>query len=460
MTPLILLGAVVLISMGVCAALRYKTRVDQKEFLLRPLSIDTKTRPTLGLVEATPPTLSTFDVLYNMSKIDPDCLRGVEHLHHAKGFSSLGDLMNYLNGSILPEHLNGAVWKQVIDKYKGFTGEEVAFDHFRAAGHQVDIPISATEPGHDVAVDGQLYNIKITDNPSTITEHFEQHPDIDVITNSEMRAAFADDPHVHIDSALSAQDTFYSTADTFVGVHDIGTLIDHIPLITLVLSAGRNARGVLAKRKNVKDAVAHTAIDTASKGLGGMAGAKVGFLIGVALAPATGGLSAIIATAGCTLAGSIGGVVTGRSVGAWFKGRHLRELKHLLEGQAINLRDVFERRVNDIIGTFKKSYGQQIRNYRTARSRLQNWLLRIVAPSTLTTFYSLACARAKTGYAEWRQVYRLIHKDSLRKTAIEGGLYIYSYGRDLYICSEQVLAAWDGVHDSLLAVEKERLRIS
>lgn len=168
-------------------------------------------------------------------------------------------------------------------------------------------------------IDGDRYNIKITDDPSYITDHLHQHPDIDVITNAEMGDAFAGNPHVHIDSALSAQAAFHSTAETFGGIHDIGGLFHHIPLITMLLSGARNARSVAAKRKTLADAAAHTAVDTASVGFGGFGGAKLGLLIGLALAPVTGGLSAVAATAGCTLLGSVGGVFAGKSVGSWFK---------------------------------------------------------------------------------------------------------------------------------------------
>ena len=461
MTPLE--GSAVLIAFLVAAlaSIRWKVRADQKAFLSKPFPVEAHLTPKIGLVEAAPPALSTFDVLYNMSKIDPHCLRGVEHLHHAQHFANLGDLMHYLKTSILREHLDGAAWRSVIHKYKGYTGEEVEFDHLQAAGHHVERAASATEPGHDAVVDGHLNNIKVTDNPSYISEHLQQHPDVDVITNTEMSAAFPNDPHVQIDPALSSQDAFHSTADTFTGVHDLGSLFHHIPLITLVLSSARNTRNAFAGRKSAVDALAHTVVDTASVGMGGFAGAKLGLLVGLALAPATGGLSAVIATAGCTLAGSVGGVLAGRSVGSWFKSRHLRELLRVLEADAVHLRNAFERCVDDIIATFRRARNQQIEIYRASQKRLQNWVARAVAPSTMTTFYSMACSHTKAEFAEWRHFYRLINEESSAKqSASEAGLYVYSYGREVYACSETVLSAWDGVHNSLVAVEKERLRIS
>jgi hypothetical protein len=465
MPPLLAAFVIVVSSLGLLAAVRWNIRCRQKAFLLKPLTVESlhgkQATSNIGLTEIAPPAISTFDVLYNMSKIDPHCLRGIDHLHHAQHFSNLGDLMGFLKSSVLPEHLDGAAWRSVIHKYKGYAGEEVVFDHLQAGGHQVERAVSGTQSGHDAVVDGHFYNIKVTDDPAYIGDHLREHPDVDVITNSEMGDAFAANPHVHIDQALSAQDVFHSTADTFGGIHDMGSLFHHIPLITTALSGARNTRSVLAGRKTVTDAAAHTAIDTASVGMGGFGGAKLGLLIGLALAPVTGGLSAVAATASCTLLGSIGGVFAGRSIGSWFKSRHLRELQQFLEKDAANLRNAFVGSVDEIVAAFRRSHDKQAEIYRNSQKRLQNWFLRIVSPSTLTTFYSLACDRTKNGFREWQSFYRSIQKEVVSKCSeVEAGLCVYSYGRDTYACSTAVTSAWDSVHDRLMQVEKERFRIS
>lgn len=444
---------------------RWRRTSVQKAFLLTLIPVDRATKQrlaaTVGLTETAPVALSTFDVLYNMAKIDPHCLRGVEHLHHAKHFSNLGDLMGYLKTSILPEHLDGDAWRRVIHKYKGFTGEETAFDHLQAGGHYVERAVSGTEEGLDVAVNGRLYNVKVTDSPAYIRDHLDRHPDIDVITNSEMSDAFSNDPRVHIDPALSAQDAFHSTAETFSGVHDLGSLLHHIPYITLALSGARNARGVIAGRKTVGDALTHTAVDTAAIGFGGFGGAKIGLLIGLALAPVTGGLSAVVATAGCTVAGSVGGVFAGKSIGSWFKARHLRKMQALLSQEALTLRDAFASRVTEIIKPLDRSCRIQLESYRRARRRLQNWLQRIFVPSTMTTFYSLASKQSKHALREWQEFFATIRDNALAQPSpVEGGLCIYSYGRDVYASPPAITSAWDLVHERLALIETERLRIS
>ena len=465
MPPFLSASVVAALCLGSLAAIPWNIRRRQKAFLLKPLKAESlngkQTTSKIGLTEIAPPAISTFDVLYNMLKNAPHCLRGIDHLHHAQHFSNLGDLMDFLKSSVLPEHFDGAAWRSVIHKNKGYTGEEVAFDHLQASGHHVERAVSGTQSGHDAIVDGHLYNIKVTDNPAYIGDHLREHPNVDVITNSEMGNAFAADPHVHIDHALSAQDVFHGTADTFGGIHDMGSLFHHIPLITMAHSGARNTRSVLAGRKTVTDAATHTAIDTASVGVGGFGGAKLGLLVGLALAPVTGGLSAIIATAGCTLAGTVGGVFAGRSIGSWFKARHLRELQRLIEKDAAILRTAFLSSVDEIVEAFRRSQKNQIEIYRNSQKRLQNWFRRVVAPSILTTFYSLACERTKEGFRDWQSFYHMIRKEAASNPSeVEAGLYIYSYGRDVYAYSEATVSAWDLVHDRLTQIEKERLRIS
>jgi hypothetical protein len=260
---------------------------------------------------------------------------------------------------------------------------------------------------------------------------------------------------------LSAQHAFRSTAETFAGIHDIGALFHHIPVITLLLSGARNARSVAANRKTIADAVAHTATDTASIGVGGFGGGKIGLLIGLALAPATGGMSAVAATAVSTLLGSVAGVLAGKSIGSWFKSRHLRELQAMLNQEALTLRDTFVSRVSEIIRPLDRSCRIQLESYRSARRRLQNWLQRLFAPSTMTTFYALAIKQSKHALREWEEFFATIRDSALAQPSpAEGGLCIYSYGRDVYAASPAITSAWDLVHERLALIETERLRIS
>lgn len=46
-------------------------------------------------------TLSALDVFYNIAKLDAEALEGINHLHHAKNFGDLSDLVQFMNTEIL-----------------------------------------------------------------------------------------------------------------------------------------------------------------------------------------------------------------------------------------------------------------------------------------------------------------------------------------------------------------------
>lgn len=275
----------------------YIHRSRQRAFLTKPLKVDRNLRNrvarALGVDGAVVTGVSMFDVLYNTMKMDPQALRGMEHLHHAQGFESLGDLMAFMKSDIIKSEPGEDAWRQMIHKYKGYTGEENVADNFRDQGRAVEVPESGTAEGLDIIVDGKQYNVKVTDNPRYIQEHLDRHPDIDVITNREMADAFRNNPRVLINSDLSVQEAFHSTADTFEGIADLGDGIDNIPFISLAFNVVKNSRKLYKGDLDLKTAAEHTVLDTAATGVGGLLGSKIGLGLGLVLAPVTGGLSTV-----------------------------------------------------------------------------------------------------------------------------------------------------------------------
>ena len=75
----------------------YFHRSRQRIFLTKTLKVDEPLRKRvareLGVDGAVVTGVSVFDVLYNTMKLDPNALRGMDHLHHAKDFQNLGELM-------------------------------------------------------------------------------------------------------------------------------------------------------------------------------------------------------------------------------------------------------------------------------------------------------------------------------------------------------------------------------
>ena len=178
----------------------YYHRSRQRAFLTKTLKVDESLRNRvareLGVDGTVVAGVTVFDVLYNTMKLDRHALEGIDHLHHAQDFDNLGDLMDFMKSEIIKSDSGSEVWERMIHKYKGYTGEESVVEHLRELGYVVEIPESGTAPGLDLIVGGKPHNVKITDEPSYIQKHLDEHPDIDVITNREMADAFRDNPRV------------------------------------------------------------------------------------------------------------------------------------------------------------------------------------------------------------------------------------------------------------------------
>jgi hypothetical protein len=331
----------------------------------------------------------------------------------------------------------------------------------REAGHNVVIPESGTNPDWDVMIDRQKYNVKVTDDPSYITNFLHHHPDVDVITNNEMASAFADNPHVHIDPALSAQDAFHATDATFHGIDSLGAWLHHIPLITLAAASVRHGKGYAQGRKSLGDAAKQTAMDVGGVGFGAFGGGKVGLMAGLLLAPATGGLSAIVVPAATTLVGSIIGVLSGKKIAYWFKSGDLRAAQAVLKEKAAALRSSFLMNCGYIVGTIHRLYRTQDRNFRMAASRAQGWLERLLAPTVMTKFYSMARKRAKQEMRNTQDFYFGLRKEcNKHEDQAAAGLIVYAQDRNLFSYSAPVLNAWDGVHQSIEIVNREKARLA
>lgn len=408
----------------------YVHRSRQRAFLKKTLKVDEPLRKRvareLGVDGAAVTGVSVFDVLYNTMKLDPHAIRGMGHLHHSKDFENIGDLMDFMKSDIIKSEPGEAAWRSMIHKYKGYTGEDAVADYYRERGHDVETSESGTTEGLDHIIDGKPYNVKVTDNPRYIQEHLDKHPDIDVIANREMADAFRDNPRVVINPELSSQEAFHSTDDTFEGIADLGDGLDSIPFITLAINTGKNIHKLHKGDLDLKTAAEHTVLDTTAVGAGGWLGGQAGLGLGLALAPATGGLSAVIIPAATTLLGSLVGIFTGKGISGWFKERHLRRTLEELQYLATEFRDSFLLLYQTIVDAIDSSFESHLVACGRGR-REEGFLKRIVLPSVKTTFYRMASRKLKAERAASRSFYA-----DLRETVqnaeepSEGGMILFA----------------------------------
>ena len=434
-----------------------------RKYLLTNLSTDEKTRSEaakiLGVESITAMGVSIFDVLYNTVRFDPFVLKGIEHLHHAQHFENLGNLIGFMKDNIIKSNEGTNEWRQMIHKYKGYTGEQIAADHLEKAGHQVDWTDSGTTSGFDFKVDGEPINVKTVDTAREISNHIHKYPNIGVIANKEMNTAYGDHPQVHIDHHLSSQEAFHTSSDTFSGFHDLGDFIHHIPLITLIISVTRNTVGVIKGNKGITTAIEHTALDTAGVGFGGFGGVKVGLAIGLALSPVTGGTSAIVIPAITTFIGYIIGVITGKSLTNYFKERHLRLAIENLKAKSGHFQKIFIERFNYFIKNIDSFYVQKKNQCSFARKEIQGWFRRVFFPSPLVKFYAMAISRLSGDWDQTNKYYIELKNKISFVEAEQGGLILYAQGSSILNGDEILISAYQEVENAVKNVEHEKRKL-
>ncbi|MBU2584824.1 MAG: hypothetical protein KKH32_05785 [Bacteroidetes bacterium] len=398
---------------------------------MKELSVDSKTldkvKNKIGIEPAAAVGVTVFDVLYNTSKMDPFVLKGIDHLHHGQNFESLAELSDFVKEKLIKSEEGTRVWREMIHKYKGYTGEEYVFDKWDQKGIEYVKPESGTNPQYDAIIDGQKIDIAVTDHPSEIYKKLRESDDVTIYTNREMARNFEDNPRVIIDDDLSVQDMFQRTDESYTGIDDLGDFIDGIPLVTAVISGVKNARGVIKGNKNIGTAIEHTVTDVVGVGVGGWAGANIGLSIGLALALVTGGISVVLGP----IIGSIGGVLGGGGLAKWFKERHLKKAKESLESIAGEYKRTFLEKYSYIVQKVEHTFLRNKNRANYAKKDSQKWFGRMFFPKILAKFYAMSSRKFSKELKQSKRFYEELKSRVNLYGDYKGGMIVYSYGTSI-----------------------------
>lgn len=244
----------------------------------------------------------TLGGLWALSQIDRTVLDALtfSSAGHPDSFWRLRDIADGMEGS------GGAA-----TRLSGYVAEQqVALDLSRA-GHEVEFPSSASQPGYDLLVDGHPVQVKCSLSADYVMGHFERYPDIPVVVNAELAEQLGDHPLVWVDHALSHSEIHETTDASVAALADFGDAdgLLPIPVLSLAFAAYRNYgdlrdghidEGVFAQRVGV---------DTAGRVVGGGAGTLIGGAIGSIGGP-------VGAAVGAGLAGFLGSVAGGTGADA------------------------------------------------------------------------------------------------------------------------------------------------
>lgn len=308
-------------------------------------------------------TVTFADYFYNMSQIDPDVVSAIDFSRKNTEFRTFEDVRNFVK--LNHESLSNTGSLQAL---KGFTGEQIVADYLRSQGHIVEFPNQINQEGYDLIVDGNKFQVKwVGEDSRAITEHFEKYPDIPVYTSMEMAEEYGDNPMVNT-LPFSSDDALESGTDTVNSFDSIGDgSAMGIPVLTMCTSTYSAYKKVKSDSMSINEALKYVALDTVAVGGGGYAGATLGFEAGAMLAPATGGISVVIAP----VIGGIVGAFAGRKIISLFRKSEVDEAYELLEYSLFSL-------ANKIIDN-----KQLIRNNLRSTLRRQRMCFRKIITSSL-----------------------------------------------------------------------------
>ena len=175
----------------------------------------------------------------------------------------------------------------------------------------MEFPETSNNPGWDILIDGQPFQVKNLADPAGVNEHLERYPDIPVYVNEELATYFEGNPQVYV-SSISREEVLEATTST---LNHADNLLDfEIPWITVGVSSLSNVKRLWSDDVTMNQAILNVASDTTSRVALGAFGQKTGILVGTLLFGPAGGIT---------------GAVFGAFVGASQGGKISPSIKHL-----------------------------------------------------------------------------------------------------------------------------------
>lgn len=233
--------------------------------------------------------LSFGDLIYDTLRVDPRVIDAID-------FVRIDNLSNAFK--IGEQEIKDRAIKSLSSleslhaNYTGYTAERIIALNYQQKGYEVVFPKSANNPGFDILVNGQEFQIKFQKNGiNLLNEHFEKYPNIPIIANSEaakeFHLKFPDKADLVIDSGFSydvSSDLLLKSTDASVEIFKdenlFGSFLPEILGIVSIISIVKNL-GYLSKGEiNSSTAFKNIAIDSAGKFASAGLGAKIGSIFG------------------------------------------------------------------------------------------------------------------------------------------------------------------------------------
>lgn len=222
--------------------------------------------------------LTLGDIVYSAAAIDPTVIKAADFSHvdvldNRLAFANLAHAIQ----ERCPAGIAGA-----INREKGYVAEQVVAAELVAKGHQVEFPATANEPGWDLLVDGEKFQVKCLADICGLKDHFDKYA-YPVLANSEMaeKIPFQWADKVFFVEGYSDELVGHVTKSAIAAGADVFS--PAVPVFALGVSAIRNLMSYNAGKVNGTQAVEQVVLDGGARvGLaaaGGYLGTGIGLLV-------------------------------------------------------------------------------------------------------------------------------------------------------------------------------------
>ncbi len=242
--------------------------------------------------------LTLGEVIYSAASIDPQVVVAADFARTA----DIGDVFRF--GAFAEDvgDLAGHALTGAENNLRGYIAEQIVAARLLEKGHIVSTPEAANNPGFDLLVDDQHFQVKCLLDIDGLAEHFERYPDISVYANRDLAEEVASSGALWAGKVHFVDGFDYRTVDTLLdrsldGGAEVMDL--DVPIFAVAVSAARHLHGWWKGSIELTDLPFEIALDGAIRGSLSVAGGLSGKALGLVL----------FGPAGAVVFGGVGGVL-------------------------------------------------------------------------------------------------------------------------------------------------------
>lgn len=239
--------------------------------------------------------LTIGDILYSMAAIDPTVIKSAD-------FSRIKDLGDRLSFSEFAQEISKMAPSSYLgasSNLKGYVAEHVVASQLALQGHNIELATASNEPGWDILVDGEKFQIKSLSSSGGIRSHFNTY-DYPVIANSELKDQIPSDLEGRVFFVDGFSDELVSHVTERSLSHGADMYEPDVPLFAMGVSTAFALHDYSSGKIRSDQAIEQVLMDGGTRvglaTLGGFLGSGIGLVIyGPAGALIWGGLMPVLA---------------------------------------------------------------------------------------------------------------------------------------------------------------------